>query len=339
MSNLIDVVIPWVDGDDPKWKKEFVSWKKKMDSSYNEISNSAIRYADWGTLKYWFRSVEKCMPWVNKFFFITWGHLPDFINVDNPKLRVVRHEEYIPHEYLPTFNSNTIEMNLWRIPDLSENFVIFNDDYFALEKTNAEYYFQNDLVADEAVESPIMPVDVGDASGYACWVKANNIILLNRNFSKREVQENNREKWFNSLYGDLLERNERLSYWNNFCGFHDPHLPNGLKKSTLKKIWSVEYESLDKASKNRFRSESDISWFLARYWQLCTGNFVPRKALGKSLLITKENYKDVADIITNHKYPVICISEKFDMDYFDEIRSTIIDAFDGLFPEKSSFEK
>ena len=68
MSNLIDVVIPWVDGDDPKWKKEFVSWKKKMDSSYNEISNSAIRYADWGTLKYWFRSVEKCMPWVNKFF-------------------------------------------------------------------------------------------------------------------------------------------------------------------------------------------------------------------------------------------------------------------------------
>ena len=35
-----------------------------------------------------------------------------------------------PEEYLPTFNSHTIEMNLHRIKGLSEQFVYFNDDMF-----------------------------------------------------------------------------------------------------------------------------------------------------------------------------------------------------------------
>lgn len=339
MDTPIDIVIPWVDGDDPEWKKEFEIYKKAMDASFDGFSNSVIRYTDWGTLKYWFRAIEKYMSWINRIFFVTWGHLPDFINPDDPKLRVVRHDEYIPREYLPTFNSNTIEMNLWRIPDLSENFIIFNDDYYVLNYMDEDYYFQNSIVCDEAVESPIMPLDVGDPSNYACWVKANNIILLNRHFNKREVQRVNKDKWFDDSYGNLLERNERLSYWNNFCGFHDPHLPNGLKKSTLEKIWQVEYQALDRSSRNRFRAANDISWFLARYWQLCSGDFVPRMAQGKSILITEKNYREVADIILNKAYPVICLSEKFNIEYFHEIKLVINTAFDELFPVKSSFEK
>ncbi|WP_026507424.1 stealth family protein [Butyrivibrio sp. MC2013] len=338
MNKPIDIVIPWVDGNDSNWIEEKKTWSYKSALSISDDCNSQIRYADWDNLKIWFRSIEKCLPWIDHIFFITWGHIPKFLKTDNPKLRIIKHDDYIPDAYLPTFNSNTIEMNTWRIKELSDSFILFNDDSFVLEPLEINYYFKNNMVCDESIETPIMPVDVGSVSEYACHTKANNIILLNKHFNKRQVQQRYHDLWFSPVYGDLLERNERLSYWNNFCGFHDPHLPNAIKKSTMKAVWEAEYEALDAASKNRFRSHNDISWFLVRYWQFCTGDFVPRRALGKNLLITDDNYKEIADIIRNRQYPVICLSEAFDMNRFDEIKETINSAFESIFPEKSSFE-
>ena len=119
----IDAVVMWVDGSDPEWLKE----KKKYSPVKVDDSNSANRFRDWGLMKYWFRSIEKYMPWIRKIFFVTWGHTPDFLKLDHPKLRIINHTEFIPKQYLPTFSSHTIEMNLFRITDLSEYFVLFND--------------------------------------------------------------------------------------------------------------------------------------------------------------------------------------------------------------------
>ncbi|MBQ6357217.1 MAG: capsule biosynthesis protein CapK, partial [Solobacterium sp.] len=38
------------------------------------------RFKDWGLFKYWFRGVEKFAPWVNKIYFITWGHVPTWLD-------------------------------------------------------------------------------------------------------------------------------------------------------------------------------------------------------------------------------------------------------------------
>ena len=54
-NESIDFVITWVDGDDPKWKKEKEQYSKKNDSK---------RFRDWDNLQYWFRAVEKYAPWV-----------------------------------------------------------------------------------------------------------------------------------------------------------------------------------------------------------------------------------------------------------------------------------
>lgn len=124
----IDFVIPWVDGNDPKWKTE----KDKYSPTKADESNSANRYRDWGLLPYWFRAVEKYTPWVNKIYFVTWGHIPGFLNTEHEKLKIVNHKDYIPVEYLPTFSSHVIEANLHRIPGISEHFVYFNDDTFIL---------------------------------------------------------------------------------------------------------------------------------------------------------------------------------------------------------------
>lgn len=335
-NDEIDIVIPWVDGSDPVWRAEK---EKYMNAVTDTEANSDIRFQSWDNLQYWFRAVEKFMPWVHKIFFITYGHLPGFLNTEHPKLRILRHTDYIPKEYLPTFNSNTIEMNYHRISDLSENFILFNDDFFPLQDIREDYYFQGNMVCDEAVESPIMPVDIGAISGWSCRMKANNILFINRHFSKREVQEKNHDKWYAGVYGELLRRNEGLHYWNNFCGFHDPHMASAMKKSTLRKLWEKEPDTLHRASLNRFRGETDVSQYLVRYWQLCEGNFVPRKTQGKPLLVTMQNYRQAADSIRRQEWQMVSLNEDCAANEFEVIRKEINGAFGEILPKKSSYEK
>src|SRR5690554_4427002 len=137
MTEKIDFVIPWVDGSDPKWQK--------VRNQFDDNNFIVSQYRDWDILKYWFRGVEKFAPWVNKIFFVTWGHVPEFLNLEHPKLVIVRHEDYIPKEYLPTFSANVIETNLHRIEGLSDKFVYFNDDVFITKKVTKEDFFKNGL--------------------------------------------------------------------------------------------------------------------------------------------------------------------------------------------------
>ena len=131
----IDFVLPWVDGADLDW----LAQKRKYENSGEPMSksdadaNADCRYRDFGLMRYWFRSVERYAPWVRKVFFVTCGQKPEWLDESCPRLRLVNHADYIPADYLPTFQSNTIELNLHRIPGLSERFVLFNRIYRALK--------------------------------------------------------------------------------------------------------------------------------------------------------------------------------------------------------------
>ena len=129
----IDFVIMWVDPNDPKWQKEKAKYCPDQDTDGSER-----RYRDWDNLKYWFRAVEQNAPWVNKIYFVTEGHIPKWLNLKHPKLKIVKHADFIPKKYLPTFSANPIEMNLFRIKGLSEHFVFFNDDFFLVNKTDPQ---------------------------------------------------------------------------------------------------------------------------------------------------------------------------------------------------------
>ena len=73
----IDFVLPWVDGSDPAWRAE-----RSRRAGCEEGDSSDVRYRDWGTLRYWFRAVDKFAPWARRVHFITWGHLPAWLNVE-----------------------------------------------------------------------------------------------------------------------------------------------------------------------------------------------------------------------------------------------------------------
>ncbi len=329
-NQQIDLVLPWVNGNDPLWQAE----KSKYDID-GKVSD--VRYESWDNLQYIFRGIEKYMPWVHKVFFITWGHIPEWMNTSCEKLVIVKHDEYIPEDFLPTFNSNVIEMNYFRIEELAENFILFNDDLFITQPIPETYYFRNNLPCEEAVETHfILKADKGMdlQMNYAC---VNNMVILNRNFDKRKVILENPDKWFSPIYGERMQQNVNLSYWNNFESFVYPHEAMPMKKSVLKEIWEKEPEALSKASHNKFRSFSDVTQRLITMWQICSGEFVPHKYQGKLYLIDKNNYKEAAEAILNQTYPIVSLNKSSTED-FGLIKETINRALGKLFSGKSQYE-
>jgi hypothetical protein len=145
----IDFVITWVDMDDPKWQAEFAKYSDKKENTKNGVSKA--RFRDYGFLKYWFRGVEKFAPWVRKIHFVTSGQKPEWLDASNPKINLVNHKDYIPEEFLPTYNSVVIERYIHKIPGLAEHFVYFNDDFYIINKISTERFFKNGLPCDIAV--------------------------------------------------------------------------------------------------------------------------------------------------------------------------------------------
>lgn len=203
MENVIDIVIPWVDGNDFEWQMD----KEKYDAS-SDGDKRVNRYRDWDNLEYWFRGVEKFLPWVRKIHFVTYGHLPKWLNTDNPRLNIVKHSDYIPEKYLPIFNSHPIEMNFHRIEGLSEQFIYANDDMFFIRPMKSEDFFQNGYPKDCAIESVLQ-----FKKGGIDHIIANNLEVLNANFNKREVLKREWKNWYNIKYGKNVEESLFCSMW------------------------------------------------------------------------------------------------------------------------------
>lgn len=330
----IDFVLLWVDDSDPKWKAERNAHQgKKVDESENNV-----RFRDWDNLKYWFRGVETFAPWINNIYFITYGHLPKWLNINHPKLKIIKHEDYIPKQYLPTFNSNVIELNLNRIEDLSENFVLFNDDMFIIDDVQPTLFFENGLPKYECVEEIITGSGGKDKFAHTL---INNMDIINRNFSKKETRKNNFKKHINIKYG--LKKNVKtllLWKWEKFCGFYNFHLPMPHLKSTFNEVWSIEKDCLDEVCFNKFRKENDISHWTFQYWNFCKNKFIPcnLEKEGKYFDVNDTNALDISKEIKNQNKKIICINDSKDITDFDRIKTLINGSFEEVLPNKSKFE-
>ena len=138
----IDVVYTWCDGDDPAFKQERIETLKKNGLPYQEKAQGAARFFDNDELKYSLRSIEKYMPWVNHIYVVTNKQCPEWL-ANHPKISIVDHQEIIPNELLPTFNSVMIEMYLHKIPGLSEKYIYFNDDVFVNAPLSPDFFFED----------------------------------------------------------------------------------------------------------------------------------------------------------------------------------------------------
>ena len=326
-SSNIDLVILWVDPSDPIWRKQR--------ESYSNLSGdkSEIRFRDFDNLKYLFWGIEKFAPWVNKVFFITGGHLPYWLDKNNEKLRIVKHEEFIPKKYLPTFNSNVIEMNLHNIEDLSEKFVLLNDDIFILRKLKKSDFFSGDLPNDMYIE-----YTKKNPSKRYIMMRDNNLDIVNRHFNKKKFVKSNYKKIVNIKYGiSNMIRNLINTRKENFLELYSDHLSKSFLKSTFFNVWNQEEDVLDRACHNRFRADTDVGQMICRYFQLLTGQFAPSKSLGK--YFEAKDLKNVTKAIRNKKYKIICINDTTSDIDFEFVKEKINSEFEKAFNKKSSFER
>lgn len=335
-SHPIDFVIPWVDGSDPEWRK-----RKAACTGTKMTDDREERYRDWDILRFWFRAVETFTPWVNHIWFICDQEPPAWLNRDNPKLRIIRHEEYIPPEYLPTFSSHTIEHNLHRIPGLSEQFVYFNDDMFLLKPLEPSFFFRKGLPRDQATLNPLMTAELKrqEKGGIIFTIPLNNAEYLNRDYDFRACVKKHPIKWLTPRYGRSMIRNAILMIWPRFVGFDEPHLPQAFLKTSFEKAWEQDGDILDATCRHAIRSDRDVNQWLIRYRQLAEGNFIPRKPIRKAVFQLEAEEEPWREVIRGQQKPMICLNDgPLPDEAFRRKKEELQEAFRTILPEKSTFE-
>lgn len=336
----IDFVLPWVDGQDPQWLAEKKRYVAAEADDENRDAYDDCRFRDFGLLRYWFRAVERFAPWVNRIFFVTCGQKPEWLDGSHPKLRLVDHRDYIPEEYLPTFNSNTIEWNLHRIADLSEHFVLFNDDLFLLRPVSPDFFFHNGL--------PVISCDLGIPT-WLGWSNSSRVVINNVGALKRSM-DINRLVWKNmGKFTDIRSLGFARAV-KNIASFAVNrtvipgtfgHLTHSHLKSTFEKIWRAQPHIMDMTSRSRFRSDYGVNHWLACSWNMMEGRFQPanEQRRGISVMLDEAELDGVCKAITGQSYPEICINDAGGREDMFRLFGEVAEAFEMLLGEKSSFEK
>jgi len=327
----IDFVVTWVDMNDPKWQKDFATYSGKIDNTKNEVS--VARFRDYGLLKYWFRGIDKFAPWVRKIHFVTCGQKPDWLDASHPKINLVHHEDYIPKEYLPSFNSSVLEIYLHQIPGIADRFVYFNDDFFIIDHLPPERFFKGGIPQDIAAFRLNL--------GLSLWSKClkNNIRLINQRFDKKEVFKRDHEKWFFDEYGSKARLTRLLAGYDKFVTLRTPHNAQPYLKSTFEEVWDYAGAELHEMSQHRFRSPKDYTQELFRTWQICRSNFLPYNTYQDTKMFPLLfRSKKAIQAIRDQSYKLVCINDNEHMRNFEQVMEEVSASFNHILPEKSSFE-
>lgn len=330
MTVPIDFVITWVDDTDPVWKAK----KASYDGQKAIEGNTEARYRDWDTLKYWFRGAEEFAPWVRYIYFVTDDQKPSWLNTEHPKLRWVKHRDFIPKEYLPTFNSVAIEWNLHRIEGLSEHFVYFNDDVFLIRETTPEDFF----VEGQACDTPKLgPIHVDDVFSQTML---NNAELINRHFVLKEVIKKHGRKWFKAQPLSAVVKLLLYGGRARMPGSMNPHIHQTYQKKYFEILWELEYERIHETCGHRLRSPMDVTPYCVRDWQLFSGDFYGKKPIGQMFHTASMSHSHEAiEYLRTQKGKVICLNDGEEETDFEQHKQIIIEAFERILPQKSSFEK
>jgi len=334
----IDFVLSWMNPYDENWRREKAKyWGIEIRNPDYDV-NQVARFRDWDNLQYWFRGVERFAPWVRRIYFVTWDTVPDWLNVDHPKIQVVRDREILPEGCAPAFSPNPMETNLHRIPGISEHFVFFNDDMFLLSPVEPGDFYRNGLPREMAVSYPLTNDPGNDPFSHMLLTMMG---VVNGFFDKKQVQRKHWKKWFNPVYGRQNINNLMTAYNHQFSCILIPHLPSSMRKSTYEEVWKAIPDDLMATASHKFRSLTDITQYIFRYWAICKGEFEPANVFryGREFFMNDASLPGLCEVIRTRRYKMICINDSKDIMDFETCRDEVKAAFERILPEKSNFEK
>lgn len=339
MENFdVDVVICWVDGNDPAWLEE----KSRYDSSGFIAANVGVnRFRDWGWMKYWFRSIETYLPWVRKIHFVTWGHLPEGIDPDCEKLHIVTHRDFLPPDALPTYSSKALECGLARIDGLAEHFLYFNDDIFVERPMEKSDFFDRKTGYPKLFFEE-MPLVFKLPDRDWCIMQANALALVNKHFPKKKVPLRAYPGRYIStrypLHTNIRTLLLKLLYPKHYAGFANFHTVGIYRKQAFLELEEKEPEIVRKTIYTRFRRNEGLNQCAFLWWQLGSGKFKPGSVKTALFNLEEKTIEKVEKAILQPSADVICLE---DPDYpidFETCRDRVNAAFEKRLPAKCVFE-
>lgn len=149
-STPVDAVITWVDGSDPRHAQK-LSECLKQQGIKRPTTVSQSRLNDSGELDCCITSIFRFAPWIRTIFIVSDEQTPSLITklLDTPfqdRVKVIDHKEIFRGHpsALPLFNIRSLTTALWRIEDLSNRFIFFNDDFFLLRPVEERDFFREE---------------------------------------------------------------------------------------------------------------------------------------------------------------------------------------------------
>lgn len=340
----IDFVLPWVNGNDPKWRNLKKSYLPKRDGD----SNSDARFRDFDTLRFVLRSIERNCPWYNKIYLITEGHIPEWLNINHKKIKHITHSElYFDSSDLPVFNSSSIEMNLPNIKELSDKFVYLNDDLIIMNKLDTTRFFKNDLPVDFISHGWLARKKLfRKIKNTDTWINSlnNNLDLINSNLPPKKLDNS---FLFDKSYPFLTKLSNFLCkyIYKRYLWLEHWHHPQPYKKKTLLDVYNRFNSHMALCSKNRFRNNNDLTQYIYRYWHLANGYFYPEKN-NDAIIANIDSIKTLNRLIktfNNKKNNTnfICFNDSIKMDdtEYDKVKMALSSFLYSYFPNPASFEK
>ena len=248
-SNMsIDVVFTWVDNTDKAWQKKYEQYKSNSrNAGLGQYATDSARFDNHNELFYSVKAVKRYLPWVRNIYIITDNQIPTWLNKVK-SVTVIDHTEIIDSQYLPTFNSHVIEAFLYRIPNLSENFIYFNDDVFVARELPKEHFFSANNIS-------------------SLFVSTKNLYDM----QKKGVETPTLKASLHSI--KLLQRHYSYSIKNPLVHTYFP-----LKKSGYEKAWNLFKKDIESFLPNKFRGVNDINMasFLVPWLLYCEAKAIEK---------------------------------------------------------------
>lgn len=313
MDMDINMVYLWVDGNDPAWQAKRNALIGMPDE--NSPVNCKGRYANNDELKYSLRSVEQYAPWIKKIFIVTDNQIPEWLDTNNPKVKIIDHREIMPPESLPCFNSSLIEHFLYRIPGLEEHFLIANDDTFINKNVSPEDFFTPD-------GRPI--------------IRLTRKPLRKLRWFWREKIRKKPLKNYSSMIAHSSEMVEE-KFGHYYSGMPHHNIDAYLKSDYRRMVEDVFCDEFKTNNLNKIRSDNDVHRSVISYAILAMKHGILRYVTQEEsmhVMIHKERHYARLD----RKRPMLfCMN---DSEYAtDEDRMREKAYLEKRFPKKASFEK
>jgi hypothetical protein len=261
----IDVVIAWVDGSDPKLAEKRSRYVGRVDLPVSSGAHST-RFASSNEIRYCLLSVLRFAPFVRNIFIVTDGQDPGvhedverYFPGRSGSVRIVDHQEIFRGyaESLPTFNSITIASMIWRIKDLADRFVYFNDDTFLIRSITPGEWFTDGR--------PVLRGRwVPSAGPRALWNRIRT--AFNRHLAGRRDFEP-RASFHLGQWNAAVLLGFRYRYFTN------SHTPHPVNRKHVEDFMMKNDNLLRKNISYRFRDHRQFTFIsLSNHLQLLSGN-------------------------------------------------------------------